>query len=416
MVPDAEIMSGSQESRRIVPPGQAGCRWGKRHRRARGQRPQRLIALVASGIALAIAPPGAALAAEGDLYVVLHYSVDASAHGCWDEAEFRRGVAHRIGYEPFRDDAGIEVRVHVGGSVHAVDGHVEWRKASGLLMGERRFVAKDGNCAKLLTEMSFAVGLQIELLRPKPPAGPGPVAGAASGSAATGATGGAAAGTAPAAGGGAAAPAGHASTTTSPPPTGPPAPAARQENPGERREPKKPSTEDERSAAKASPHAPMWVGLGPSLAWRLAPALTTDARLFVGIRLRDLSLEIAAEGTYPSTDKHWDGSGFRQSLIGGTLAFCGHHDVLSACALGRVSQVRVTGVGVDNPRSPNAFIGQAGVRLAGAFSLGRSWFIALHLDLLGLLTPCKVELNQATVWEIPRLGGLGGVDLLLHFR
>ena len=154
---------------------------GRKQRRSSG--PRRWLAAAFSVAALCGQPLRPAVAAETDLYVALHYGVDPSVRGCSDEAEFRQSVANRIGYDPFREDASVEVRVRVGGATNAVDGHVEWRRASGLLMGERRFVAKDGNCAKLLTEMSFAVGLQIELLRPKAPAGTGPVSSARGGAA-----------------------------------------------------------------------------------------------------------------------------------------------------------------------------------------------------------------------------------------
>ncbi|MBN2573037.1 MAG: hypothetical protein JXP73_00595 [Deltaproteobacteria bacterium] len=390
------------------------------------RRPSRLLWLCASAtMALLVEPPGFAGAAETDLYVRLHYAVDAAVRGCWDELEFRRSVARRIGYDPFREDASLDVHVHVGGTANAVDGHVEWRKANGLLMGERRFVAKDGNCVKLLTELSFAVGLQIELLRPKTPSGAGAVASARGG----GAT---ASGAAPIAATVTAPPPSVAPPATPPPPTpvsppsaappeaAPPAaapePVVTEEPSPRRRRFDKTADESEPKSAETALRWPMWIGLGPSLAWRLSPAITADARLFVGIRRNALSLEVAAEASYPSTQRSRDGSGFRQTLIGGTLALCGHRQWLAACALGRASQIRVTGLGVDEPRSPTGLAAQAGLRVAAALDLGGPWFLAAHLDGLGLLTSCTVMLNGAAVWEMPRLGALLGIDLAARFR
>ena len=364
------------------------------------------------------------MAAETDLYVALHYAVESSVRACWDEAEFRRNVANRIGYDPFRGDASIDVRVRVGGAANAVDGHVEWRKANGLLMGERRFVAKDGNCAKLLTEMSFAVGLQIELLRPKAPTGTGPVSSAKGGGAASSpAPGAAAAATPPPS---APAPASAPLATPSrplppaaaPPPVAaplPPKPDVADEPPDE-----PPPREEAAAAIKATAATPssrwaMWIGGGPSLAWRISPSLTADGRLFLGIRRDHLSLEMGAEASYPSTERRWDDSGFRQTVIGGTLALCGHHASVFACLLGRASEMRVTGLGVDRARAPVGFVAQAGLRLATTLELGDTWFAVAHLDGLGLLTPCTVELNRAVVWEMPRLGGLVGIDLAARF-
>jgi hypothetical protein len=342
--------------------------------------------------------PTSALAAEPELQVVLQYGVDASVRGCWDEAEFRRSVAHRIGYDPFRDDAPLDVRVRVGGAANAVDGHVEWRKANGMLMGERRFVAKDGNCAKLLTEMSFAVGLQIDLLRPKTPAGP-----VASGPAAGGAE------ARPTPGGGAASPSPEQTATVKGPDANEkPSPTARE----------KPSvaTEPAHETQARAPSWSLWLGGGPSLAWRLSPSITADGRLFVGIRRGYLSLELGAEATYPSSERRWDGSGFRQHLVGGTLALCGHHAWFSACGLGRGSAVLVTGVGVDDPRSPAGFLVQAGGRLAASFPLHGAWWWGGHIDAVALLTPSRVVLNDARVWDMPRLGVLAGMDLMARFR
>jgi hypothetical protein len=353
---------------------------------------------VVASLTILAGTPADAVAAETDLHVVVDYGVDASVRGCWDESEFRRSVAHRIGYDPFRDDAPLNVRIRVGGSATAVDGHVEWRKANGFLMGERRFVAKDGNCAKLLTEMSFAVGLQIELLRPKPALPSGGAVAAPSTGTGTG---------------------GRTSTDSSAASgaTGGPAPTPPQlTDKVVPEKPEKPPAEPMQPLPSPSPGWRLWAGLGPSLAWRMSPGMTGDGRLFLGARHGELSLEVAAEATYPSTERRWDGSGFRQSLVGGTLALCGHREWLSGCVLGRAGAVQVNGVGVDKPRSANGLAMQAGMRLGATLPLGGWWFLSAHVDGLGLLTSSTVVLNQAKVWDMPRLGGLVGVDLMARFR
>jgi hypothetical protein len=342
-------------------------------------------------------PSGPSSAAEGDLHVTLDYAVEASLRGCWQEDEFRRSVAHRIGYDPFREGATLNVRVRVGGTITAVDGHVEWRKTNGLLMGERRFVAKDGNCTKLMTEMSFAVGLQIELLRPKPPAGPAvaakpggpsapPTDRAPETSAASGAT--------------------MATASTSRPPAPPPA------------APPKGVETGAHSVLPTGAPGPwqLWAGLGPSLAWGFSPHLTPDLRVFAGARRGDLSIEIAAAGTYPSSERRWDGSGFRETLLGGSLALCGHRGWLSGCALGRLSAILVRGLDVDRPRSAGGLVGQTGLRIAATLPVGERWFVAAHVDGLVLLNSAKVVLNQATVWDMPHVGLAAGIDVALRFR
>jgi hypothetical protein len=160
----------------------------------------------------------------------------------------------------------------------------------------------------------------------------------------------------------------------------------------------------------------MWLGMGPSLDWGIAPSVTASARLFLGVRRSDLSLEVGGEASLPSTERQWDGSGFRQSLLGASAALCGHRQALSACALGKASQVRVTGLGVDHPRSPTGMAAHIGLRFAAALQLGGPWFATAHLDALGLLTPYTVSLSQAGVWEMPRLGAMAGIDVGARFR
>lgn len=364
-----------------------------------------LSALVCCALAALSSPSEAG---ETDLHVALQYEVDASTRGCWDEAKFRRGVAHRIGYDPFRQDAPLSVRVHVGGSALAVDGQVEWRDASGSGLGERAFVAKDGNCAKLMTEMSFAVGLQIEFLRLKTPK-PAPIKLDSSPPVATPDSEGSPIPTkdeTPT----------SSSASAESEPTAPPAAAAPEPVPAEKPLPKVSPEESAPPPSHPSPPWSVWVGVGPSLAWRLSPGVTADGRLFVGLGRGRLSFEIGAEATYPSTFHRWDESGFRHMLIGASLAVCGHLDWFSACALGRASQVRISGLGVDERRSPTGFVGQLGARLAATWHLAGRWSLATHLDGLALLTPSTVDLNQTPVWEMPRLGALWGIDLLARFR
>jgi hypothetical protein len=278
-------------------------------------------------------------------------------------------------------------------------------------MGERQFLAKDDNCAKLLTEMSFAVGLQIDLLRPTarngaaaPSDGAGDSTSAPISSAATAAP---------------------FPTLGTPPAAGPSAPAGSLAAPPEReiaatakaprsREATEPVAEP--ATVSLSSRWSMWVGLGPSLAWGLSPSASADGRLFFGVRRDDLSVELAADASYPSSQRYQDGSGFRESLIGASAALCGHRHALALCLLGKASQIRITGLGLDEPRSPSGFVPQAGLRFAAALPLAESWSLAAHLDALGLLRSCTVVLNQVVVWDMPRLGALAGIDLSARFR
>ncbi len=324
-------------------------------------------------------------AESSDLFVRLRYSVDASTAGCWDEPQFRRAVARAVGYDPFRDDAGLALEVLIGGDAARVDGRVDWKTAYGGSMGERRFIAKDGDCARLLTEMSFAVGLQIDLLRPKRGAG------AASRDSSNGAD------------------------ERRPSSAGLPALPSRSD--ARAAPPPAMSSERDRAASRrAGSRWQLWLGAGPALAWGAAPSLTGQGRVFLGVRRGALSLELAAAGTLPVLERSGDGSGFRQYLLGGGAALCGHAAAFSACALGQASGLKVRGLDVDQPRSPDAFVAQAGARLGAGLQMSQRWSLQSHLDALGLLTPRRVDLQRVTVWEMPLFSLAAGIDVAARFQ
>jgi hypothetical protein len=321
--------------------------------------------------------------APDKLFVKLRYDVEPTAPSCWAQREFEQAVTRAVGYEPFRDDAAIVVEVRVGGDAEHVDGRVDWTTAQGSSLGERRFSAKDADCARLLTEMSFAIGLQIDLLRPK--------------SATEGATG-------PAEGKASASSSSTSKASSSPASaaTLTPSDASLADRPSPPRR-----TEDTWQ---------WWVGAGPSVAWGAAPSITGQGRAFLGVRQSALSLELGVAGTLPIVDRNLDGSGFRQYLLAGSAAFCGHVAALSGCLLGRAGSLKIQGLGVDRPQAPSAFIAQAGGRVGVSFPLSQLWLTQAHLDLLGLLTPRDVTLQHVKVWDMPRLSLAAGIDVAARFE
>jgi len=360
-------------------------------------------------VASALTPASGVAIAADDLHVDLRYDAPGPRRRCWDEAEFRGSVARRLGYDPFRPGAPIGVVVRVTSVARALEGRIDWQNAGGAHLGERRIVAKDSDCSELLTEVSFAVVLQIELLHARAPAPDD----AEAATVAPPASPLQASGTAP-----------PPSAVAAEPAPAPPFPTAA---PPGRAEVPRPEVDVRLRAEPAGEIAPpgpdgasgRWslsLGAGPALAWGLAPSLTADGRLFVEARRRALSLELAGEASYPSTTRQADGLGFRERLLSGSLALCGHRQVLSACALGRGNAVHVTGLDVDRPRSPRGLAVQAGARLAATIPLGGPWSAAAHLDLLGLITPYRVTLNQAGVWDMPRLAALAGLTVAARFR
>jgi len=322
-----------------------------------------------------------ARAGDSDFHAKLRYDVDTSLPGCWNEADFRKKVTHRVGYETFRDDAIAIVSVRVDGATGAIGGNVDWQDASGAKMGERHFVAKDGNCGKLLAEMAFAVALQIQMLglAPKAPDAPSTE---------------------------------EVGASTAAPSSSAPEPEPR------------PNTEHTPTAEppqeqpeEAPPRVPsMWLGLGPQAAVGVAPSALLAGRIFFGLRRGGFFFEVGGETSYPETFHRWGGSGFRELLLAASLAACHDEGFAVACLLGKAGELRLAGESLDVKRSPAAFVAHAGVRLGANVDLSKAWFAALHVDGLVLLTPCTVEISGSRIWEMPRLAAFAGLDIAARFR
>jgi hypothetical protein len=320
-------------------------------------------------------------AGDSDFHARLRYDVDTSVPGCWDEGDFRKRVAHRVGYESFRDDAAAIVSVGVEGATGAIGGNVDWHDASGASMGERHFVAKDGNCGKLLAEMAFAVALQIQMLGLAPKDTPDV-------------------------------------PSTDEPDTSTAAPISPATEPESR-----PNTEHTANAEtpqeqpeEVAPRASMWLGIGSQAAVGIAPSSLLDGRIFFGLRRSRLSFELGGEASYPETFRRWGGSGFRELLIAGSLALCHHEGFAAGCLLGKAGELRLAGEGLDVHLSPAAFVAQAGVRLGASVELSKSWLAAIHVDGLVLITPCTVEISGTRIWQMPRLAAFAGLDIAARFR
>ena len=327
------------------------------------------------------------------LRVTLEYETPPTPAGCADEAEFRRRVTSRLGDDPFAADAALHVHVQASQSEGETEGRVKWQDASGQARGEQLFARKNRGCSQLLSELSFAVAVQIELLR----AGEAPSANAAD---------------RPPEG-----PVSERTDKSAPSQTSAPPPARA---PQDRRDTQDHAARDARRAAAgadANAHVP-WsvaVGGGPAIDLDLAPTPAASARLFVAVRYGHLSMEVGAGSSLPTTDQRPDGTGFHEYTLASEVGLCGHADRFGLCGLGVLGAVFVRGFGVDQPAAPSGILARAGVRATVAQQLTARWSASLRADALVLLTPWTVYLNQTPVWTMPAFGSVLGVDLTARF-
>ena len=323
--------------------------------------------------------------AAPELFVDLKYEIDPALQGCPSEGDFRSIVSQQLGYDPCRADATPSVVVRAQSVEHGIEGAIDWNAPTQNRVGERRFTSRSRDCHELMVAMGFVVAVQIQLLATDRTAEP------------------------------ASAP--KAEDVESPAPAASPAEtesvAARPAPPAQ------PETPLPVEIPASPPRATPWsviAGLGPAAGIGLGPNLTAQGRMFFALQRTAASIEFGAEASLPTTTRQTDGIGFRENLILGTVAACGHYRFASACALGKFGQIRVSGLGVDVPSFPTGFIAQAGPRVAATLGLGAQLLLLGHADALFLLTPWTVELNHTAIWTMPRFGAVLGVDLAARFR
>jgi len=291
---------------------------------------------------------------------------------CPASGDFEETVAEHLGYSPFREDAPQRVIVRIEASGRGLEGLIEWRNESGGWAGERTFPSRNTNCAELVRAMGFAVALQFQMLaaaqagRPaKPPATT------------------------------------QAPVEVAPAPTLTASPAAG-------------NTLQTTSSGGSAPA--ITVGAGAAAGVGLSPNVGAFGRLFGTLSWSHLAVELSGEASVPSTLRRADGAGFSQQMLLAGLAGCGVAGRWSACVLGKVGEIRVSGEGVDTPGAASGVFLQTGLRLALTQPLGQRALLLVHGDGLASLTRGIVTIDAMPVWTTPRVAAAVGLDFGVRFQ
>jgi hypothetical protein len=336
---------------------------------------------------------GATAWASAETLVTLEYRVDPDVNGCPEAAEFRSAVERQLGYDPFRPAADRRVAVQIERKGASFDGRIKWSDDRGRWVGDRRLASRRQGCADIAASLAFAVAVQIQLIATLAP-----------------------------------------STSEPPPPVqapvAPPAPSAPprvSEQPAiapplplpPRSEAAAAPAPELRRAERARPLKPfplkLFLGVGPSLALRLAPHPTGLGRIFASGRVSWISVELSLDAALPATQKEADGSGFSLDRFAAGAAACGHAWAFAACLTTTVGLLRARGLAVDAPASSSGLFSQLGARVVAAENLGRWYFVAARAETLVMLSSWTVRLNETSVWTTPRVGLVLGFDLGVHF-
>ncbi len=309
--------------------------------------------------------------------VQLAYEVDDDLD-CPTESEFRSDVKRRLGSDPFGDSAASTVSVTFRGTKRGPTSQIRWHDPRGTLPGVRNFEPKAQSCRALATQVVFAVVVQIQLLPEYRDESPPEDESASSRSSAV-------------------------EPDAEERPVAPP--------------PKPLPNFEERPAQATNRLVDEWtIGAGALglLGW--SPRVGVGARLFVAARQHSFLLEGAAEWAVPSRVEKGGGSGYELSTWSGALAPCLVLQQLAACGVVRVGRVNSRGFGLDQTRSPRAFVSQVGARLAYLQPLTAQWLLIAQGEIAGNLRPVRVELDRAEVWSAPLVTASFGLSVAASFR
>ena len=337
-----------------------------------------------------------------------------AAPGCPAAPEFEAVVAGRLGYDPFRKGAPERVIVRIEPAGKSLEGHLEWRDATGGWIGEQTFPSRTGNCAEIARAMGFALALQFQMMvvlgaeshtasappsRPSPPSpAPSPTAKVASA---------------------AVAPSAPAGTSTTALPAASPTPATAPPDPtptaSPPRSPAVAVASDQPPAVRSPWSRPSFaVGAGGAVAFSSANSLAAG-RLFGTVAWSHHAFELAGEVSVPSETRRADGAGFSQQEVLAEIAGCGVFMPWNACVLAKVGQLRVAGEQVDAPATPRALMVQTGLRLGYVHALGKRFELGGHVDGITRITQATVTLDSFPVGTTPRLALALGLDAAIIF-
>lgn len=297
--------------------------------------------------------------------VSLNYQVDKAVLGCPTPAEFERRIASQVRYDPFRDDADLQLSTKIYRVPAGLEAELLWTRKDGSLEGERRLSSGE-DCVALARGMSFAVAVQLQLL--------------------------------------------SAASAEQPPNDAPPAPAAA---------PQPHEVGPQRSSTREPPKAPLRaafaIGLGPIAALGTAPALSTGGRIFARAGFQRVDVELAGEAQLPVSYQTAPAAGFVLKSVDLTLAPCVRGGAMRVCGVAAVGRLRVEGFGVEAARRATATLVNAGVRLGFDQRLTSALSFGAHADGLVRVTPVTVYLRTAPVWTLPTLALKIGIDVAIVF-
>jgi hypothetical protein len=305
----------------------------------------------------------------------LTYSRGPGAEVCPDEADLRKAVAARLGYDPFFPWAKKTIEADITRGKRGFHGEVKVIDAAGLVRGARSLDATSQDCADIVRALALAISIALDDLGVDEPDAKGSVPPAA------------------------------AEPEPTPAPEPEPAPVVAAPTPP-------PSTAPPPSARPLVPA--VWIA--PVLSFGSAPApafgFHADFELRYGLAFVDLEVQAdvpAAGGTSPEGQ-------VRTFLVLGSIAPCvSWPKPFFGCALLSSGGFQETGIDLASPVTQSAPFLAAGGRIGVQVPLLTRYFLVAHGDAQGVLTRHTVQIDGMQAYSMPVLLGRIGVGAGVRF-
>jgi hypothetical protein len=302
----------------------------------------------------------------------LTYVRGPGAQGCPDEAELRRAVEERLGYDPFFPWATRTVVAQIEHKPGGFAAELKILDASGVSLGERALPTVSNDCTEIVRSLALAISIAIDDLdTAAPPQGEPPPA---------------------------------------PPPSPPPASAPEVDAPAP--PPQPPDRGNE------SPPMARTLDLALELAalGTLASAPAPAAGGAAGARLKGPWWSLGLEGRYdlPASEAIAGGGRVETSLALGMATACVWSGTAwrpFGCLVGTLGWFHGSTTGVTAPNSAGALYAALGARLGTELGLNGPFYAFGHLDGLVSFTPHRALLNDQVVFTLPTLSGEVAVGL-----
>lgn len=321
-----------------------------------------------------------ALAAQTSRLVLLE---EGTTGGCVDQAELERGVAERLGYQPFEAGASSTILVRVTSTDAALTGTIEVVDADHRLLGKRELASGAASCEELQRALALSLSIAIDPERAlaEPAASEQPLAQATA--------------------------------------AAPPRPADPEQPVGTPVAAHPPAAAPSPTADRATPPPPPAKAFTGSLAalsmFGVAPSPAFGLQLMARQRWGHFSVGVggrAARSAWADVD---NGARLHATVGTGQLEACWHARLVEACALGLVGATWVRADDVDVPRTDVGAFGGVGlgIGVGAPLSGALAWFAGG--DVLGVASPVEAEVDGSAVWLAPAVAGSVAAGIRARF-